>query len=132
MSQERRLMRRLSGGAGQVSPGLPRWTPQDEQDDRRNRLAERLLETGLEAVCPKVELGKGNLEDLFSNVARASLAASTVIYPDLPEARPPGIHFLDGREQSPVPWAAQSGVHSVSGPLAPTRRNGADDVEGEV
>lgn len=85
MSQERRLMRRLNGGAGQVSPGLPQWTPQDEQDGKRDRLAERLLEILTEEVIGYDEEGT-TLRDQMGDAAHAALAAAEVVYPDLPGA----------------------------------------------
>lgn len=127
-NQERRLMRRIErqGGNAQTRGGLflPQGScaPQDEQDGRRDRLAERLLEIGLESArmdgftdtAEKPVGSKGydtepviTLEQWYLKHATAALAAAEVLYPELPEPGAVG--------SQPLPAAAQAGAQSVGG-----------------
>lgn len=131
MSQERRLMRRLERQQPECAgprATLPQWTPQDEQDDRRNRLAERLLEILTEETVS----ADPDLCERMAETAKAALAAAEVIYPDVPEQRSAGAHFPkadgDPREhvtdgglcwcepvtERPLPEATRAGLESVS------------------
>lgn len=130
MSQATRLMRRMAGRSGQVTtPGglyLPQgaWGPQDEQDAKRDRLAERLLEIGLEETCIEsftdthrreqitgkeydTERASLTLREWYVKHAEAALAAAEVIYPELPESQAVG--------SQPLPESAQAGAQSVGG-----------------
>lgn len=102
MSQERRLMRKMQRGGNCAAPGypLPQWTPQDEQDGKRDRLAERLLEIAVDTLNPydfsdtAVVVIAGSDEpspqvtvtEWHRKLAHAALAAAEVIYPEIPEA----------------------------------------------
>lgn len=126
-NQERRLMRRMAGRGGHgVSPGgiyLPQgaYSPQDEQDAKRDRLAERLIEIGLDSArmdgftdtAEKPVGTKGydtepviTLEEWYLKHAHAALAAAEVIYPELPEPQ-----MISA---GPLPAAAQEGAQSVA------------------
>jgi|GEM_PF-4339484 len=130
-NQERRLMRRMGivGGVGPSPYGQPvdpRANLVQETDWQRTRLAERLLEIGLEDTrigdftdCHKREpvtkeggevayhedIATLTLEEWFVKLANASMSAAEVIYPELPDARvarSAGVHypaaFNDARE----------------------------------
>lgn len=103
---EKRLLRKMRLGFAN-SAGYPQpWTPQDEQDGKRERLTEELLKIAVE------ELSTGNftdssneeeipgkdgergwteernavtVEEWMVKLAKACLSAAEVVYPDLPE-----------------------------------------------
>lgn len=134
-NQERRLMRRMGIG-GVVGPSPygqpvdPRANLVQETDWQRTRLAERLLEIGLEDTwigdftdCHKREpvvdeAGEQRyiedvpvltLEEWFVKRANASMSAAEVIYPELPDV---SANAFPGR-QDPLPAAAQEGARTV-------------------
>jgi len=127
-------------GGHQTTPGglyLPQgaWSPQDEQDAKRDRLAERLLEIGLEE-CRIGDFTDGHrretmhrgehdessytedvpvltVEQWTVKLAAAALAAAEVIYPE-----PGAAELMDAL--APLPAAAQAGAQSVGGfPVEP-------------
>lgn len=127
-NQERRLMRRLGmvgGGAGCTAgpfnqPVDPRAQAVQEQDWQRNKMAERLLEIGLENLYPSqfVDTKDGpedsptqTVKDWFTRVAEASISAAEVIYPE------PVMEITEetARRWGLTPAAAQEGAQSVGG-----------------
>lgn len=135
MSQERRLMRRLErqGGNVQARGGLylPQgvYTPQDEQDGKRDRLAERLLEIGLENLslfdfadaAPQVVKDEPpqqqvTVAEWYRKLAHAALAAAEVIYPEIPEAGESEVdRFQRENRVYPVPAPAITGAEAILG-----------------
>jgi hypothetical protein len=93
LSQERSLLRRMEnrGACGQWGvPPQPAWTPQDEQDAKRDRLAEQVLLEMIEKVSWEEDAAgepatRLKAEEALRTAAHAALAAAEVIYPELPE-----------------------------------------------
>lgn len=152
--QLRRLQRRLGNGGGHpTSPGglyLPQgaYTPQAEQDNLRNRLAEQVLLELTGEICwsddDKDEDGalqRAQAEKGARVAAYAALAAAEIIYPDVEEAgalgqKPPaavleGAESVTGRAFTGWDATRQPGEVVVDGAQSVARRAGGTLAVGE-
>lgn len=124
-NQERRLMRRIARQAGGPrETGFAEWM-ENELAEKRDRLAERLLEIALEQFYPSqfIDTKDGpedsptqTVKDWFTRIAEASIAAAEVIYPEIPNGeRLPTADEVYGILSEPLPTPAQEGAQSVGG-----------------
>lgn len=136
-NQERRLMRRMARHTETPrETGFTEWM-ENELDEKRDRLAERLLEIGLESAradsftdtAEKQVGAKGydtepviSLEDWYLKHANAALKAATVIYPEIPtqggaNAPMTAAEWAERNvaESAMLPDAAQEGIQNVGG-----------------
>lgn len=140
-NQERRLMRRMQSaqsGGGMMEARANRGALlgpdpdyiREQQDRERTRLAERLLEIGLEdtrageftdchrrepvtkeggEVAYHEDVATLTVEEWFVKLANASMSAAEVIYPELPS----DVDHGNAATLSTLPAAAQEGARTV-------------------